>query len=166
MRTPRAVLAVALMALVSVACAESTAPDNSIEALAGLVSSTPQDSAGNTTTPPPGAAGVGYFRGYVRGPNTPGTGGDTLATSPRIAGVVVRAYPITAYTADGPELGASAGEVTTDAEGAFTFPTIPGGEYAVTFRPPAGSGYQGIWVTGPIHPTSHEWPWWVTLPRL
>jgi hypothetical protein len=165
MRTARATIVAALIAFVAVACAESTAPAGSEDVLAGLVSATPQDSAGNNTPPPPGGAGTGYFRGYVRGPNTPGTGADTLATSPRIAGVVVRAYPITSYGTSGPNLGAPAGEVTTDENGAFTFPSIPGGEYAVTFHPPAASGYQGIYVTGPIHPTSHEHPWWVTLPR-
>lgn len=159
-------LAIALLIGAStLACAESTGPDAN-DVLAGLVAAAPQDSAGGSVTPPTGTGGSGYFRGYVRGPNAPGTGGDTLATSPRIAGVVVRAYPIVGGTSSGPELGALAGEVTTNAQGAFTFPTIPAGEYVVTFRPPASSGYQGIWVYGPIHSTSHEFPWWVTLPRL
>lgn len=165
MRTARIAFTATLLALVAVACSETTAPDGTQAVLAGLIGSTTQDSAGNAAPPPAGGAGTGYFRGYVRGPNAPGAGGDTLATSPRIAGVIVRAYPITGSGPSGPQLGALAGQVTTDAEGAFTFPSIPGGEYAVTFHPPAGSGYLGIWVSGPIHPTSHEHPWWVTLPR-
>ena len=164
MHIPRLITAVGLL-VVALACADSTAPSGSEEILAGLVAATPEDSAGNTAPPMPGGAGSGYFRGVVRGPSTAGTGGDTLATSPRIAGVQVRAYRITAYGDDGPALGALVGQVTTDAQGAFTFPTIEGGEYAVTFRPPTGSGYQGIWVIGLIHPTSHEHPWWVTMPR-
>jgi len=166
MRSPRVVLAASLLAALAVACTESTEPNQTVDVLAGLTETAPQDSAGAPMTPPPGGAGAGYFRGYVRGPNAPGTDGDTLATSPRIGGVVVHAYPITGYSAGGtPLLGTLAGEVTTNAQGEFTFPTIPGGEYVVTFRPPAGSAYQGMWVTGPIHPTSHTHPWWVTLPR-
>lgn len=165
MRSSRVFALAALVVLAVSACSDVTAPAGADEILAGLVSAVPQDSAGAAAPPPSGGTGSGYFRGYVRGPNTPGAGGDTLATSPRIAGVVVRAYE---WTSGGPGqivLGDLVGEVVTDAQGAFTFPTIPGGDYAVTFRPPTNSGYQGVWVTAPIHSTSHEWPWWVTLPR-
>jgi hypothetical protein len=51
----------------------------------------------------------------------------------------------------------------TGADGKFTLPTIAGGPYAVTFTPPNGSIYGGVWVTGTIHSASHEFPWWVVL---
>ena len=166
MRSPRAVVFAAVLSLIAVACVDATEPNAGPDILAGLTEATPQDSAGNPVSPPTGGTeGAGYIRGTVRGPNAPGTGGDTLATSPRIAGVVVRAYRITGYSATGPVLGPLAAEATTNAQGAFTLPSVPSGNYAVAFIPAGASGYLGTWATAPIHPTSHEWPWWVTLPR-
>lgn len=80
--------------------------------------------------------------------------------------MVIRAYPVSASTTGGMQLGDPVGQTTTDAVGRFTFPTIPGGDYVITFTPPAGSSFQGVWVAGLIHGSSQEWPWRVTLPRL
>lgn len=157
-------LAVVLLIAAAGACADVSGPTPP-SPLAGLVQSSPQDSAGNPTTPPPGTLAPGYFRGTVRAPNAPGAVGDTLAAGTRIAGVLVRAYPVSANTTGGMQLGNPVGSTTTNAQGDFTFPTIPGGDYAITFTPPPGSGYVGVWVTAFVHGTSHEFPWWVTLPR-
>lgn len=92
MRTPRRALLAVLTAVAITACQDATGPAER-SPLAGLVLGSPQDSSGNPVTPPTGELSPGYFRGTVRGPNAPGTGGDTLATSPRIAGVIVRAFP-------------------------------------------------------------------------
>ncbi len=161
----RALVAALLGLAAAAACADSSGPVQR-SPLDGLAFGAALDSAGNPLTPtPPGPVAPGYFRGTVRAPNLPGTGGDTLGTTPRIANVVVRAYPILSSGAGGLELGASVGSTTTDAQGRFTFPTIAGGEYAVTFTPPAGSGYQAAFVTALVNAESHTWPWWVTLQR-
>lgn len=165
MRITRAAFAFIVAAVAASACADSTGPAGTEHPLAGLLASSPQDSAGTPITPPGGVSDSGYFHGFVRAQNEPGAGGDTLANAPRIAGVVVSAYPILAPGA-APTLGPLAAQVTTNAQGAFTLPKLAGGEYAVTFRPPAGSGYYGIWASGPIHATSADFAWWVTLPRI
>ena len=154
----------AFLVLLAAGCGDVSGPGAG-SPLEGLVLAVPEDSSGNPTPPPTGTAAPGYFRGTVRGPNAPGQGGDTLSTSPRIAGVTVTAYPATSNGSGGLQLGPSAGSTSTNAQGEFTFPTIPGGGYAVTFIPPTGSDHVGVWVVTQVHATSHEFPWWVTLPR-
>jgi hypothetical protein len=124
------------------------------------------DSAGNTPPPPPpGPLEPGYVHGTVLGPwEGAGSPGDTLANSPRVAGVVVAAYRLAESGTVTPDnLGEIVASTVTAADGKFTLPTIAGGSYAVTFTPPAGSIYGGVWVTASIHATSHEFPWWVVL---
>jgi hypothetical protein len=160
----KSLMVVALASALVVACAsESTAPIDS-SPIAGLAEGQSTDSTGAPPPPSPNPAAPGYVRGTVLGPSAPGAGNDSLNTAPRVAGVKVTAYPRVAPTAsDTIGIGPAAATVTTGADGKFELPTLPGGGYLVTFVPPEGSIYGGIWVTGPIHSTSHEWPWWIVL---
>jgi hypothetical protein len=164
----RALLATALLS----ACGSDGPTDPEADPLRGLRGATASDSAGTTTvtqdtaraTPGPLpdslTAGPGYFHGVVRGSGGT-TGPDTLATSLRIKDVQVVAYP---WRADG-SLGPAAATTTTNERGEWQLATVPGGAYKVTFTPPVSSPYAGVWVTATAHPHSHDWPWWVTLPR-
>ncbi|HYD53180.1 MAG TPA: carboxypeptidase-like regulatory domain-containing protein [Gemmatimonadaceae bacterium] len=147
-----------ILAAAAAACGgESAAPEP--DPLDGLRNTVARDSAGNAP-PAQSVAGPGHFRGTVRASEWTG-GPDTLANSVRIAGVRVIAYQ---RRADG-SAGAQAASTTTDARGEWQLPTLPGGEYVVTFTPPESAGFQGVWTIATAHPKSHEWPWWVTLPR-
>lgn len=167
LRSTRSILpALALVALAA-ACTDGTGPDTS--PLRGLQYVVGTDSTGGTP-PPPEATGPGYFQGTVLGPSEPGSGGDTLATAPRIVGARLAAYAIPpGGTVSGNDFGEEVASVTTGADGKFVFPTLPGGTYVVTVTPPSGGAYAnqygGVWVTATAHPTSHEWPWWVVLWR-
>ena len=146
----------------SVACSDSTAgPENSV--LAGLAPRTASDSVGNPPPPPPSNPTPGSFHGTVLGPSQPGAGNDSLATAPRVASVVVAAYPVTGGSQADPTLGPAAASVTTGNDGKFQLPTLSGGEYVVTFTPPANSIYGGVWVTSTTSATSNDHPWWVIL---
>jgi hypothetical protein len=90
-------------------------------------------------------------------------GGDTLVNSVRIAGVRVAAHPVTDLSTSPPGTGAVVAEVSTNANGEFVLPQLPGGPYVVTFTPPAGSSYQGAWTMATISSTSSDYAWWVTL---
>ncbi|NUQ12035.1 MAG: hypothetical protein HUU26_06880 [Gemmatimonadaceae bacterium] len=78
--------------------------------------------------------------------------------------MIVRAYPVTGGTPASPKLGAVEATVTTGADGKFQFPQLSGGEYVVTFTPPASTPYAGVWVTAFTSAQSDDWPWWVILP--
>lgn len=154
----------ACVASLVIACAEKSTTDVQPSVLAGLQRAEGNDSTGAPPPPAPNTSAPGYVRGTVLGPSAPGAGNDSLNTAPRISGVKVTAYPRVPPTAqDTIGVGPAAATVTTDASGLFQFPTVPGGEYLVTFVPPEGSIYGGVWVTGPIHDKSHEHPWWVVL---
>lgn len=143
------------------ACSDSpTETENS--PLAGLAQREGSDSTGNPLPPPPTNPAPGGFHGLVLGPSAPGSGNDTLATAPRIAGVMVTAYPVTGGTYANPTLGAAEQSVTTGADGKFQL-TLSGGEYVVTFNPPAASIYGGVWIMATTSENSNDWPWWVTL---
>ena len=117
-------------------------------------------------TPAPNLSGSGYFRGTVMGPALPGAGNDSLATSPKIAGVTVTIYPrIESTLSSQIPVGPAAGTAVTNAQGLFQLPVLPAGEYVVTFVPPAGSIYQGVYAFGPLRSNSGEYPWWVVLPK-
>lgn len=160
----RSALCVALATGITVACSDDgdpTAPGSS--PLSGLTREESRDSVGNPPPPPPsGTLTPGIVRGTVLGPSTPGAGNDSLETAPRVAGVVVTAYPVVQMAPE-PELGPAAASATTDANGRFQLPQLAGGEYVVTFNPPASSEYGGVWVTTVIHGGSNEYPWWVVL---
>lgn len=98
------------------------------------------------------------------GPSS-GSGGDTLSTSPRVVGARIAAFQVTGGTPASPTLGPQVTSVTTGADGKFTTASIPGGNYVFTITPPAGSAYQGVWVTTHINAASSTWPWWIVLPK-
>jgi hypothetical protein len=160
----RRVVAFALIAGLAVACSDGPT-DTDTSPLAGLAETEARDSAGNTPTPPTGTLTPGYFHGTVLGQAPPGSGNDSLANMPRISGVVVTAYALLGYSSTGPNLGTTAGTATTGSDGKFQLPTLPGGEYVVTFTPPANSVYRGVWATAYANESSADWPWWVVLPK-
>lgn len=155
--------AVALLGLVVACGEESTGTEQQPSLLAGLSQSTARDSGG-TTIPNNGTEGPGSVRGTVIGPSN-GSGGDTLTTSPRVAGARIAAFAITGGTQANPTLGPEVTSATTGADGKFTTASIPGGNYVFTITPPAGSAYQGVWVTTHINSSSSTWQWWVVLPK-
>lgn len=152
-------------ALFLTAC-DALTSDPARSPLDGLAYVVGEDSVGNVPPPPPpGPAAPGYVHGTVLGPwEGAGPPDDSLANAPRVAGVVVAAYRLPASGTVTPDnLGEIVASAVTAADGKFTLPTMAGGAYAVTFTPPAGSIYGGVWVTASIHATSHEFPWWVVL---
>lgn len=165
--------ALALVAGAVIGCADgSTAIDSS--PLDGLTRAASTDSGGGPppTTPPPDSgatppvSGPGTFRGYVRGQSEPGTGPDTLASAPKLPNVRVTAYPrVQSSGADSIRLGPEASSALTDANGEFRLAELPGGEYVVTFVPPEGSIYRGVYATATANSQSVNYPWWVVLPK-
>ena len=157
-------LTVALAATVAFAsaCAEKHPIDNGASILAGLAESQSNDTTG-TVPPPPSSPTPGSFKGFVLGP---GTGPDTMATAPRLQNVAVTVYPYLGWNGNEPRLGDVVATMTTNASGEFQSPTLPGGEYLITFVPPAGSIYRGVYVTTTIHAGSSNGNWWVVLPKI
>ena len=152
---------VASFALVgAVACSDDSTTEPQTSVLAGLSATTSNDTV---KTPPPTVTGSGYFRGTVMGPAVTGPGTDTLKTSPKIAGVVVTIYPRLADVNGQITMGPAAGSTTSDALGLWTLPTLPAGEYVVTFVPPASSIYLGSYAFGPLRSNSSQFGWWVVL---
>jgi hypothetical protein len=119
---------------------------------------------GDTVTTYPTESGPGHFQGTVMGASINHTG-DTLMTAPRIVGVVVTIYPRINLSSSTVDIGPAAGSITTGEDGKFTLPTLPSGEYVVTFVPPANSGYNGAWTTSPLRSNSEAFPWWVVLDK-
>jgi hypothetical protein len=152
-------------ALLATACESgTTGPGRS--PLEGLVQSSVSDSGG-TAPPPspnPGPLTPGRFHGTVLGSAPFAPGADTLAVMPRLANVRVTAYQQLSGGAS-PTPGPAVAALTTGSSGAFDFPSLPGGAYIVTFVPPDGSPYYGIWVTATAHSSSGAFPWWVVLGR-
>jgi hypothetical protein len=152
--------AILLVAVAAAACADQAATQPTGESpLAGLSAAGRNDTAqapANPAEPTPG-----FFRGTVYG-YIPGRS-DTLETAVRLAGVRVTAYPRVPSSSDPYAVGPAAASVTTDANGEFVLPTLPGGEYAVTFTPPEGSKYRAAWTVGVAHAGSGDRPWWVML---
>jgi hypothetical protein len=155
-------IALVAAAVVAAACATDgpTAPGGT---LAGLNQTTTNNGTAPGDTNPP-APGPGYFRGTVIGQSAPGAGNDSLATAPRIAGVRVTIYDMV-RSETGVRTDTERGSVVTDASGQFTLPTLPGGDYIVTFVPAAGSAYHGVYAFGPLNQNSSLYPWWITLPK-
>ena len=162
-RSSGSILALALLLSVT-ACGSDYTTGTQSSPLNGLSQAEGKDSTGTTVPVPPTSTTPGYFRGTVLGPSVPGSGPDTLATAPRVSGVTVTAYPRLS-TDPVPDVGPAAASVVTGSDGKFQLPTLPGGEYVVTFTPPSGSIYQGVWVTATAYNGSAEWPWWVVLPK-
>jgi hypothetical protein len=159
-------LALALSAGLLVACSDDDPTGTENSPLAGLSGREGSDSIGNPLPPEPTNPTPGSFHGTVLGPADPSQGGDTLATAPRVSGVVVTAYPLLGGTPGDPQLGQAEATVTTGADGKFQLPELSGGEYVVTFRPPSSSNYGGVWIRAFTSAQSNEWPWWVVLSKL
>ena len=146
-----------------VACSDTPTGSNLPSALSGLSEASIHDSTG--TTPPAPGNGSGQVHGTVLAPSVPGSGNDSLETAPRIAGAIIKAYPVT--SSNPLTLADPVASVTTDAEGRFELPELPGGEYVVTVEPPAQAAqtYHGQWLRGPIGTNSGDYPWWVVLAK-
>ena len=145
------------------ACSTETAVQPEVSPLSGLNKSGSGDTSSAAHSPT--GTGPGYFRGTVLGPSSPGGGNDTLNTAPRIPGVVVTIYARKAGTGDTVAVGEAKGSVTTGADGKFQLPTLPSGEYVVTFVPPSTSQYHGAYAFGPLRQNSSDYPWWVVLAK-
>lgn len=151
-------VAAAVMALAVAACSDEPASPSS-SPLAGLSLGNSNDTTiGNPT---PGVT-PGSFHGFVVGR---GTGPDTMATAPRIMGATITAFPHLGFDGETPRVGDAVGSVTTDANGFFQFPTIPGGAYVVTVKPPAGSDDKGQYVLAHISSVSNSGNWWLVLSK-
>ena len=149
-----------LAAIVSAACADQAATQPAGESpLAGLSVAGRNDTAQAPTNP--AEPSPGFFRGTVYG-YVPGRS-DTLETAERLVGMRVTAYPRVPSSSDPYAVGPAAASVTTDANGDFVLPTLPGGEYAVTFTPPEGSKYRAGWTVGIAYAGSGDHPWWIML---
>lgn len=156
-------VAMSLLIAVGSACASGDPAGPDTSPLAGLSKATANDTS-NSTHQPTGE-GPGYIRGTVLGQSPPGAGNDSLNTAPRVAGVVVTIYTRKAGTGTAVETGDVKGTVTTGADGLFTLPTLPSGEYVVTFVLPRNSIYYGVWVHGELHENSAMYPWWIVLQK-
>jgi hypothetical protein len=159
MRSSQKVLILCAAAFLAAACGDNgpTSPGGGV--LAGLNLTETNDST-PANTPPDN--GTGIVHGTVLGQSQPGLIGDTLATAPRIAGVVVTVYlPGSSSDTPGPQVAT----LTTGADGTFTLPALSAGNYVVTFVPPSGSGYNGVYVTGHVSSISATYPWWIVLSR-
>ena len=165
MSTPRTVhpryrvLAVLAAFLIAAACGDdSTAPV--ADPLAGLVNA----GRGDTAEAPPNQTtdGPGSFQGFVKG-YTPGVI-DTNSTLVALAEVRVTAYRREGDDAQ-PRAGAAVATTSSNASGAWALPTLPGGEYIVTFVPSEASGYHSGWTIGTAWSQSGVDPWQIHLPK-
>ena len=153
-------LTLALAALVA-ACGDDPSSPADGASLDGFVSAQRNDSTGG---PPPDtvAEGPGRFKGIVRG-YTPGAV-DTTATLVVLGNVKVTAYEYEG-TMNQPALRDPVAQTFSDLQGRFELPTLPGGNYVVTFVPPASSGYRPGWTIGWAWPRSGDNDWQIHLPK-
>lgn len=156
----RALVAAAIVGF-AVACADQTSPTTSGDPLKDLVHLTADTgSAGPGEQPTPGA-----FHGRVLGQSTPGAI-DTLDTATRVANVLVKIYShVQVSTTDTLGVGPEVARTTTDGNGDFQTPTLPGALYIVTFTPPVGSPYRGVYVVATAFSRSGDYPWLIVLPK-
>ena len=61
-------------------------------------------------------------------------------------------------------VGTVVANIVTDANGDWQLPTMSGGEYVVTFVPPDGSKYRGVWAVAIAHSGSNQQAWFIMLP--
>ena len=143
------------------ACGDSApaAPNGGNDPLEALVQHQSPDTTAGGAVPAP--QGDGYFRGSVVG-YSEADFPDTLKSAKPIANAAVTAYPATLTNAD-PKLGPPAASVRTGADGQFTFPTLKGGLYVVTFVPPAGDPHKAAWTQATANPQSGDRPWIIML---
>lgn len=147
--------AVSLIAIGACASDPVAAP---ISPLSGMSQSSSNDTV--VTPPNPSQPTPGSFHGNIigRGPGT-----DTIGTGVKIAGAKITVYPFLGYEGNEPKLGAAVAEFTSASDGTFQSPQIAGGNYAVTFVPPASSAYKGTWVTTTVHQHLNDGTWWIVL---
>lgn len=132
------------------------------------------DSVGNVLPPlgpSPVLGGPASLRGVVRAP-TGGASTDSIMTARRVAGVVVRAYPldVSASTPSGHAsptnlsiVAGMAAMTVTNAAGEFQLPTMPAGMYKLSFDP-ASEPHVWTWVFAEVSITRETVRWWITLP--
>ena len=155
--TPLSVLFVAA----AIACSDSkpVAPDGGANPLRGLVGlQSPDTTIVGSSSP---SQGDGFFRGTVRG-YSEADFPDTLKSVKTLANVSVTAYPAE-LTDREPKLGPATASVLTNSEGQFTFPTLPGRLYVVTFVPPSGAAYESGWTQATANPQSGDRAWIIML---
>ena len=160
MNIPRHALGLACIALVvAVACSDNGPAGPGPDPLAGLTAAT----RGDTAPEPPQSTprGPGFFVGTVYGYEP---GPDTLASAVKLEGARVTAF-VRVDTGDGVAAGRQVASVVTNAQGFFQLPTLPGGEYVVTFVPPSASPYRGGWTVAAAWQQSGDSPWYIMLPR-
>lgn len=151
-------IVVALLFVALIGCSNDPPLGPALDPLAGLAEVARGDS---TATPPSAPTTPGYFMGTVLGYTE---GPDTLGTAVKLAGVRVTAY-VRAESSGRVVAGQEAGSVTTSVEGVFQLPTLPGGEYVITFVPGAGSEFGGGWTTARAWSGSGDSPWTIFLRR-
>jgi hypothetical protein len=95
--------------------------------------------------------------GYEPGP-------DTLASAVKLPNVKVTAYLRISMSTDSIGLGTIVASTVSDANGEWQLPTMPGDEYIVTFVPPEGSKYRGVWTIATAHQNSNQQAWFIMLP--
>jgi hypothetical protein len=157
--TLRRSLAAVVIIGFAVACADQTSAPSSGDPLKDLVRDT------TSHTGPSDQSTPGYFHGTVRGQSAPGAT-DTMNTAPRIANVVVTIYSLgLKSTTDTLGVGPEVARTSTDASGQFQTPTLPGAFYIVTFTPPSGSPYHGVYVVATAYTRSADLEWFIVLPK-
>jgi len=156
--TPLSILLVAA----AIACADSksVAPDGGASPIQGLVGLQSPDTSGGGSSSSP-SQGDGFFRGVVQG-YSEAAFPDTLKSMKPLANVSVTAYPAELTNAE-PKLGPATATVLTNGEGQFTFSTLPGRLYVVTFVPPSGSPYASGWTQATANPQSGDRSWTIML---
>lgn len=166
-RGTRSMLLAALTLGAVMACAETPITPEPGERLTGYSVGEIKDTA--ITGGSPGAqTGTNPIQvaGIVRGV---GEGQDTMATAPKLAGVVVKAYKHLGYSGNDVLIGEQVGSATTDENGWYGYFTLAPGSYVVTFTPPASSIYRSIYVThdspGAPPNTTVVHTWVIFLPR-
>lgn len=145
LRSTRSTLFATLALGAVMACAEQTTLPKPGDKLTGFSVGEIQDTT--ITGGVPGAqTGTNPIQagGIVRGV---GEGQDTMATAPKLAGVVVTAYKHLGYSGNDVLIGEQVGTATTDENGWYGYFSLLPGSYVVTFTPPANSIYRSIYVT-------------------
>lgn len=150
-------IAVAIAAAASCSDRDPAAPES--DPLAGLAAATRGDSAPERPDSTP--RGAGYFVGTLYGYEP---GRDTLETAVRIEDARVTAF-VRAEASGEVVAGRQVATVLTDAQGFFRLPTLPAGEYVVTFVPPSTSPYRGGWTIAEAWQQSGDSPWFIMLQR-
>jgi hypothetical protein len=154
----RSFVTVLIMGL-AMGCADQPSAPRSGDPLKDLVRDT------TSHTGPTEQSTPGYFRGTVCGQSAAGAT-DTMNTAPRIANVVVTIYSLgPKSTTDTLGVGPEVARTSTDASGQFQTPTLPGAFYIVTFTPPSGSPYHGVYVVAMAYTRSADLEWFIVLPK-